>query len=285
MYKGFVYKPSPKQAWRLGSKRASARFGAVPLMPGGHGWDAHIPSFESQNVDGVESFACTVFACAKAWITLANRLKYTFPDNIAERFNAIMAGIVPPGANPHDVAESMRTVGMIENKYLPFDKKIKSTEAFYQPKPMPEELIAEAKKLVQKYEFGHETVFNDPQYGLRTLNKPAKLKEALSRGPVCVSVHAWKEDTQGLFYKDPTDLDQHWTFLVDYVEGEYWLVDDQYAPYEKKIRWETDFQTAEVYFLKENPTGIAPADKTYFRKMLQQMAEALKRLQLILQGK
>lgn len=282
MYKGFVYKPSPKKAWRLGSKRASARFGALPLMPGGHGWDAHIPSFESQNVGNVESFACTVFASAKAWITLANRLKYTFPDNIAERFNAIVAGIVPPGANPHDVAESMRTVGMIENKYLPFDKKIKSTEAFYQPKPMPEELIAEAKKLVQQYEFGHETIFNDPQYGLRTLNKPAKLKEALSRGTVCLSVHAWKEDAQGFFYKDPTDLDQHWTFLVDYVEGEYWLVDDQYAPYEKKIRWETDFQTAEVYFLQENKTGIAPEDRAYFSKMLQQMAESLKRLWLLL---
>lgn len=282
MYNGFVYKPSPRKAWRLGGKKASARFGALPLMPGGHGWDAHIPSFESQNVAGVESFACTVYASAKAWITLAHRLKFTFPENISERFNAIMANIVPPGANPYEVGESMRTVGMIENKYLPFDKKIKSTEAFYQPKPMPEELVAEAKKLVQKYELGHEEIFNDPQYGLRTLNKPAKLKEALSRGPVCVSVHAWKEDAQGYFYKDPTDPDQHWTFLVDYVEGDYWLVDDQYAPYEKKIRWETDFQTAEVYFLKENTTGIAPEDLNYFRKMLKQMAEALIRLSLLL---
>jgi len=285
MHKGYVYKPTTPKQWVHGSKKATARFGAIPLMPGGHGWDAYIPSFESQNINNVESYACTVYGALKAWITLANKLGYDIPDNCSERFNAIVAGIVPPGANPHDVAESMRTVGMIENKYLPFDKKIKSTEAFYQPKPMPEELIAEAKKLVQKYEFGHETVFNDPQYGLRTLNKPAKLKEALSRGPVCVSVCAWKEDAQGYFYKDPTDLDQHWTFLVDYVEGEYWLVDDQYAPYEKKIRWETDFQTAEVYFLKENETGIAPADKTYFMKMLQQMAESLKRLLIILQSR
>lgn len=266
----------------MGSKKASARFGALPLMPSGHGWDAHIPSFEPQSIAGVESFACTVYASAKAWITVAKRHKFTFPENIAERFNAITAGIVPPGANPYEVGESMRTVGMIEDSLLPFDKKIKSTEAFYQPKPMLPELIVEAKKLVQEYVLGHEEIFNDSQYGLRTLNKPAKLKEALSRGPVCVSVYAWKEDDKGIFYKDPTDLDQHWTFLVDYVEGEYWLVDDQYAPYEKKIRWETDFQTAEVYFLKVNTSGIAPADKTYFMKMLQQMAEALKRLQLIL---
>lgn len=285
MPSGFIYKPTEKGQWKTGSKRATVRFGATPVMPGGHGWDAYIPSSEPQNISGVESYACTVYAALKAWITLARRYKYDIPDNLSERFNAIMAGIVPPGASPHDVAESIRTTGVIDNARLPFDKKIKSTEAFYQPKPMLPELIEEAKKTVQEYELGHEYLFNDPQYGLRTLNKPAKLKAGLERGTVCVSVCAWKIGADDLYYKEATDADGHWTFLVDYVEGEYWIVDDQYKPYQKRIAWNTDFQTAEVYFLKRNETGIAPNDRTYFMRLLNQMIESLKRLQIILQGR
>lgn len=282
MHNGFVYKPSHPKAWKVGSKKASARFGATALMPNGHGWDAHIPTNEPQNIAGVESYACTVYASLKAWITLATFYGFDIPKNCAERFNAIVARIVPPGANPYEVGESVRRTGVVENKLLPFDKKIKSTEAFYQPDPMLPELIAEAKKIVQRYELGHEEIFNDPQYGLRTLNKPAKLKEALSRGTVCVSVYAWKEGADGLYYKELTDRDTHWTFLVDYVEGEYWIVDDQYAPFTKHIRWDTDFQTAELYFLQENKNGIAPDDRTYFLKLLQQMSESLKRLLLLI---
>ena len=115
--------------------------------------------------------------------------------------------------------------------------------------------------------------------------QPAKLKAGLERGTVCVSVCAWKIGADDLYYKEATDADGHWTFLVDYVEGEYWIVDDQYKPYQKRIAWNTDFQTAEVYFLKRNETGIAPNDRTYFMRLLNQMIESLKRLQIILQGR
>lgn len=124
-------------------------------------------------------------------------------------------------------------------------------------------------------------MWNDSRFTGSTPNKPDILKRNLERGTICVSVHGWKKNKKGLYYKDPiTDDDNHWTFLVDYKEGEYWLVDDQYKPFLKKIAWDTDFQTAELYFLKENTSGLAPNDITYFQKMLKQMSEMVARLVL-----
>lgn len=276
----YVYKPTPKKAWLFGSKKATVRFGATPLMPGGKGWQKYIPGDERQNVDGVESYACTVYASTKAWITLSNFLGYSLPKNCSERFNAILANIVPPGADPYTVCESIRKWGMIHNDLLPFDETIKNTFEFYQPKPMDEGFIAEAKKIVQKYTLGFEYIWNEsPFRAPLVIDRPKLLISALERGPVCVSVHGWKEK-KGVYYKDKYDSDNHWTFLVGFKEGKYWLVHDQYAPFLKKLDWNYNFQTAMVYFLKPNKSGVAPVDVDYFTRLLNKMLETLKRLAL-----
>lgn len=281
---GFVYKPTTKKQWVSGSKKATVRFGAVPLMPGGHGWGAYRPADELQNKNGVESYACTVFGSLKTWITLSNYLGYDLPKDCAERFSAIMAGIVPPGANPHDVCESIRTWGVVNQEALPFDDSIHSTTDFYHPNPMDEGIVAEAKKIVQKYEFGHEYIFNDPPVGSRTMGKPALLKAALERGTVCISVYAWKFNGQ-YYYKDFGDTDEHWVHLLDYQEGEFWLIEDQYQPFLKRVAWDTDFQTAEVYFLQPNVSGIAPNDRSLLSSLLRTIQESLSRILLQLQTK
>ena len=278
---GFVYRPTPKKAWTFGSGKARVRFGATALMPGGKGWQKFTPEYEAQSNQFCESYACTVYASLKAWITLANYYGYSLPKNCSERFNAVLAGLQPPGGDPHTSGEAIRRWGVINNDLLPFDETIKNTFEFYQPKPMDEGLITEAKKTVQKFEFGHEYLWNDSRFTGSTPNKPDILKRNLERGTICVSVHGWKKNKKGLYYKDPiTDDDNHWTFLVDYKDGEYWLVDDQYKPFIKKVAWDTDFQTAELYFLKENKSGVAPMDKLYFLSVLDKLFEELKRLAL-----
>ena len=281
---GYLHKPTQPHQWTLGSKRASARFGAQPLNPSGK-WAAYAPPDEPQAKNGVETDACTVFASNKAWITLATFLGYAtfdFPLNLSERFNAVMANITPPGANPHDVAESIRTWGAIPETSLPFDQSIKTLAEFYSPKPMDEIHINEAKKLVQKYELGHEYVFNDGPSGRRTPNKQALLKAAMTRGPVCVSMYAWNDPINSIYHKEPGQQDEHWIFLADYVDGQYWIAHDQYEPFIKKIAWDTDFETAEVYFLQTNASGIAPNDRTIFSALLRAAFEALQRLKFIL---
>jgi len=283
---GFVYAPTPPKAWTLGSKKATVRFGATFLMPDGHGWKNYVPDYELQNINDVESFACTVYGALKAWITLSNYYGYSLPKNCSERFSGVMANLGPPGGDPHVSGEAVRQWGVIHNNLLPFDETIKSTFEFYQPKPMDEGFIAEAKKSVQKYEFGHEYVFNESPFAPRqNLNRPALLKYALARGPVCVSVHGWKKNADGVYYKETGDSDNHWTQLLDYKEGEYWLIHDQYKPFIKKVAWDTKFQTAQVYFLKENTSGLAPNDITYFQKILKQMSEMVARLALQFKSK
>lgn len=280
MSEGYIYKKTPPKAWVHGSKKATVRFGATALMPGGKGWQKYTPDYERQSNGTTESYACTVYGSTKAWITLSNFLGYSLPKNCSERFNAIMAGIVPPGADPHTVCDSIHKWGMINNDLLPFDDTVKNTFEFYQPKPMDEGFVAEAKKLVQKYTLGFEYIWNEsPFRAPLVVDRPKLLISALERGPVCVSVHGWKEK-DGLYYKDKYDADNHWTFLVDYKEGKYWIVNDQYAPFIKKVAWDTPFQTAMLYFLKPNESGIAPNDLDYFQKMLTQISEMIKRLLL-----
>lgn len=279
MKQGFVYKETPKKAWVHGKGKATVRFGATALMPGGHGWSKHVPDYELQNINDVESFACTVYASLKAWITLSNYYGYSLPKNCSERFSGVMAGLSAPGGDPHTSGEAIRRWGVVHNDLLPFDETIRSTFEFYQPKPMYEGLITEAKKSVQKYELGHQYLWNDSRFRAPTQNKPDILKRNLERGPICVSVHGWKRKNS-LYYKDATDDDNHWTQLLDYKDGEYWIIHDQYKPFIKKVAWDTNFQTAELYFLKENTSGLAPNDITYFQKMLKQMSEMVARLLL-----
>lgn len=277
--KGFQYKPTKKGQWFVGSKKATVRFGAQTLNPTGQ-WGEFVPAYEKQSQNGVEPYDCTVANSLKAWITLSNFLGFSLPKNASERFNAIMAQIKPPGANPHDVCESIRTWGMVNEDALPFNEDIKSIVDFYHPDPMDAGLIAEAKKIVQRYDLGHEYLFNDPPVGSRTPNKPAIIKSALSRGTVCASVYGWKTNADGLYYKSPGDIDEHWTMITGYVDGQYWVVDDSYEPFVKRLAWDFDSQTAEVYYLQPNTSGIAPNDRTLMQNLLRACIELVRLLRL-----
>lgn len=242
---GFLPEPTQKDHWIVGSKKATKRFGAPELMPEGHGWKEHLPKKELQRRGSLETMACTVFGSANCWETLAKFYGYKdFPRDLAERYNAILSEITPEGGMPHKTCETFRQFGALPEEVLPFSEDIRTWDYFYAPQPMTEELKTLGKELARKFVFGHEWVFN----GQGTLaQKQQKLKEALSRGTVAVSVHAWKND--GKYYIKTKD-DNHWVQLVDYVEREYWLIFDHYNPVMKKVAWDTDFYCAKLHFLR-----------------------------------
>lgn len=243
----YGFKPSPTlpEHWHVGSGKARRRFGAASLMPGGHGWKDYVPTGENQNNGYVETMACTIFGTLNCYETLANLKGYTdFPKDCAERFNAILAGITKDGGDIQNSCERIRQFGVISQDKLPFDDSIKTWEQFYAPIPIPLDLILLAKKIVDTFLLGDEWVFNGP-----ATDKAGKLVSALERGPVAVSMYAWKRGKGNIYSKSPSDSDNHWLQLIDFKEGEYWLVRDQYAPYDKKIAWDTDFYCAKLYFL------------------------------------
>lgn len=242
---GFQFVPTEPEHWTMGEGRAGLRFGASALMKDGHGWKKYRPAPERQSHGTLETMACTIFGSLNAWETLAKYSGFSdFPTNCSDRFNAILARISPQGGSPHTSCESIRKYGVIPEAVLPFSENIYDWNQFYSPDPMDPALITLGKKITDAFTLGHEYVFNG-----FAKDKPTLLKKALERGPVCVSVFAWKEDEHGRYYKEKDDVDQHWVELVDYKEGEYWEIVDQYAPFDKRVVWDTDFMTAKVYFL------------------------------------
>lgn len=246
---GFIFEPTIEGHWTLGSGKATERFGGASLIPGGQ-WLKYRPSNERQSNSHFEPMDCTVAGALNAYETLAKALGFKdFPSNCAERFNAILAGITPTGGSPHASAEAIRKGGVVIEPALPFSEEIYDWDQFYSG--MTPELLALGKQITDKFVLGHEWVWNG-----FSMDKPAALKKALERGPVCVSVFAWKQNDDGLYYKDPGDQDQHWVQIVGYEDGKYWIAFDTYAPFIKHIAWGTDFLSSKVYFLSRRTSDV-----------------------------
>lgn len=251
MHYGFIPEETQKDHWQLGSGKASKKFGAAPLMPNGHGWQKYLPKKEIQKRGPLETMACTIFGTANAYETLAAFHGFDdFPRDLAERYNAVLAKITPQGGSPHQSCETFRIFGALPEHVLPFSEDIRSWEHFYFPNPMDEDFVREAQQLLTRFVLGHEWIYNG-----RASDKKALLKQALSRGTVCVSVNAWTLEN-GKYVKRGDD--NHWLMLVDYVEGDHWLVYDHYEPTLKKVAWDTDFYCAKLFFLSRNATGLPP---------------------------
>lgn len=234
--------------WVLGSGKATERFGPGELMPEGHGWKKYLPKKEMQRKNGVETYACTVFAAHNCWETLANYHGYTdFPHNCSDRFGGIVANVGPEGNPPHVTCEAIRDAGVIPEDMLPFDSTVDSRKKFYSPNPPTRDMTEAGLAMLKKFVFGHEWVINE--WSGLVPDRPTALIEALGRGTVAVSVRAWHEGTDGLYYKSPGEFDNHFVQLVDYREGKYWLVYDTYERVFKKLTWDYKFQMAKLFFL------------------------------------
>lgn len=254
---GFVYSPPKEGEWIWGSGLARQRFGAGVLNKGGQ-WEKYTPKGERQHRN-LETYACTVYHSLNAWETLANYLGFKdFPRDCSERYSGVLAKIDIGGQDPHVSCEAIRNYGVIPEKVLPFSDNIYDWPQYYSPNPMDENLVKLGQSVIRKYTLGHEHIFNAftlPKH------KAQLIVAALERGPVCVSVRAWKEK-DGLYYKEPNEADTHWVHITGYKEGKYFTVRDSYIPYDKKVAWDTNFQSAKVYFMKLNETGKTPFELT-----------------------
>lgn len=222
------------------------------IMPEGHGWSAFKPLPELQERNGLETMNCTVFGTHNAYETLARKKDFNdFPRDCSERYGGVVCATTPTGNSPHAVVEIIRTVaGVIPELVLPWTDEIDTWDEFYHPKPMDDGLLALGSAMLKRFTFGHEWVFNG-----RDADKAKKLIYALERGTVCISMFAWRKE--GEYYVKPAGAtDNHWLQLLDYVKNKYWLVYDHYEDVEKKIKWNTDFTMAKVYYLERGTTIV-----------------------------
>lgn len=225
--------------------------GLVPeviLAPDGS-WGKWIPLGEVQNEMGIETWNCSGFATLNAIETLINRI-YGKTVNYSDRFLGIVAGTKPfEGNDPHAVAEAVRKNGLTLETMLPFSG-ISNVQEYYSFKGANEyNCRQEGKKWLGTDSFKHEWVLTPAT----SRAKHAELiKAALKLSPVDVSVTAWIfEDGK---YVDNGLPNTHWTTIIDYKEGDYWLVYDSYTQdgeFLKRVDWNHNFACAKRYHVAE----------------------------------
>jgi hypothetical protein len=201
-------------------------------------WDEYLPEDEFQNMNGVETWACTCYGTLNALEILIKK-KFGKKSNWAERYLAVLSAIrYGAGGSPHTVAENVRVKGNVAQSLLPFDTTITSWNKFMSPNPMTADMISQGRKWLDEYDFNHEWISNLTTQGL---------KDALRYSPLGIAVYAWYK--KGEFYYNPGRPDNHWVCCYGYVDGQYWKIYDSYDNTHKKIAWNYPFQFGKRYYI------------------------------------
>ena len=196
--------------------------------------------------------------------------KYKFggEQNFSERFQAVVSEQDRDGNDPHNVLETIRKAGVIDEKDLPYTDNM-AFEEYLSPKPMITSLLKKAEKWLEKRSFKHEYVYH-PYKDIPLKEKQELLLQALKRSPVGVSVYAWTQ-RNGLYYKPKGARDTHWAVLVAAGEKR-WFVFDSYRPYIKELEWDFEFDVAKGVWLGANPSQVRP-NRDWLTEMLRSFLE------------
>lgn len=226
---------------------------AEVVLPSGD-WTPFVPDFEAQDIN-FETDGCTVFGTMHCVIGLERHLAGENP-NYSERFTYINAGVSPDGGgDPHAVAESIRTQGVIPQTELPMTETV---DEFVQPDPMSDTYLAEGRGWLSTRAFGHEWVFTNgrPQDQRTTL-----MRQALQYSPIGMSVSAWELGPNGT-YIDGGEPNNHWVSCFK-DNGNGWLVFDSY---EKE--WKIIDYAHNIQFCKRYSLSILPALTTQEKRSI-----------------
>lgn len=217
--------------------------GSLPktvLQPTGQ-WDEYLPSYEPQFNANYDAYGCTVWGTENnVEIWMLRLLGKEF--NYSERFIYILAGIRPPGGDPHKVAEAIRNKGLIDDSQLPMTQDFVK---FIKPDPMTENYLDLGRKWLQRVDFKHEWLISVPT---KTKDRVAIIKEHLQYTPICASVTAWFQD--GEVYVDRGQKNTHWCVIFGFDdEKKAWKIFDSYNQSVKLYSFESLIEFAKGYRL------------------------------------
>lgn len=230
-------------------------------------WFKYLPSFESQLQKTFDSDGCTVYGTLNALETY-QRFIENKETNYSDRFVYNAVGVNPPGDDPHHVITVIRGSGLVlEND---FKSEVDSLTTFMTPRPLTTDLIVKGKQWFQKWMSPSHIWIITPS------TKPEDivriLKEQLLRGTVSISVCAWFQDADGLYYSPDNMQNEHWAecYNVDdtgiYVFDSY--LDARTGSFLKKLRLDHNIQYAKRY-------NLNPVDPTVKKNWLQDIIRSL----------
>lgn len=220
-------------------------------------WDKFLPCYEPQYNEFFDSFGCTIWGSLNGIEIMEKRLT-GIEKNYAERFNYILAKVKPPGADPHEVLESIRERGVIADSLLPMTSTM-SFQEFLRPNPMTKEFLDEGMKF--PYEVKHQYLW--PVGKTLTPEERKKiLKEYLQYSVILLSVTAWFQNVKGT-YIDEGERNTHWCVLIGWNEKgdtwydpnlpEGWKIFDSYEQSVKMVDFELHhFEIAKRIYLVLN---------------------------------
>lgn len=200
-------------------------------------WLPYLPKFEHQ-APLFETNSCASHGTLNAFEGLHKHL-YGIELNLSDRMLAKGSGTNPAQGNtPQKVAEWFR------KNWSAFDEDwamagVTTVDEYY--KEFPDLLYSKAAIVKGEDEFGYEAITNPTRL---------RLKEALTKGAVCMSV-ALLQDENSLWYKPAGWRDSHWVWLVQIKENGNYRIFDSYEPSIKEIRADFIPEVAYRYALNE----------------------------------
>lgn len=237
-------------------------FGSLPkvvIQPDGQ-WDAFLPVYEPQFGGGWDTDGCTVWGTQNAIETYIRKICGR-EDNYSERYTYILAGIRPPGGDPHKVAETIRGKGLIGQNELPMTTDFVS---FTQPDPMTPQLLAKGQTWLDAFEFKHDWLYTKQP---KQADRIALIKEALQYSPLAISVTAWHLD--GDVYRDMGQPNCHWCVCFGWTD-KGWKIFDSYDQTIKIYSFDSSIEYAKRYLLTiKNKEEQISLIKTLINKLLQ----------------
>lgn len=193
--------------------------GATMINPSGD-WEKFLPQYEAQ-ADKYETYGCTIFGSTNQ---LETHIKYIYgtEPNYSERYLYNLVNLNPPGADPQDVYEAIRTKGVIPQERLPVPDTL---EEFKTPRPMTDFFKIDGKNWLTEFYFDHDWVLSG------TFNIE-KLKTNLKKCSLGVSVTAWFEK-DGVYVDDGQE-NNHWCLLYK-IDDKGMYVFDSYDHSKKTL--------------------------------------------------
>ena len=265
-----------KRHWRI----TDGQFFSAVIRQDGQ-WSDIMPELplEPQN-QYFETYHCWIWNTLKAVEVMVKTL-FNKDEDYSQRFNGVIGGATSNGGNPHNGCESIRNYGTCPRSILPWTPDLDTFYKFSAPRPASAMIMQYGqygRQWLRQYVFTHDWViwpsagnkikaWIDKVFKTKLSVVPAEaLKQALMYSPVGVSVYAWQVDGQGLCYNTLNDPFNHWTLLVGYVDGKYWIVYDSYTSCWRKLRWNYIFGYAKRFGLYAN--NAAQVDANYITSHL-----------------